>query len=245
MYIEKLCDTFIEFSGDRNSKDDKAVTCGIGTINGEKVTIIATNKGKNLEENIRFNFGMPSPEGYRKVLRLVKQAEKFKRHVLFLVDVPGAYAGVVAEEKGQGEAIGRNILEMIGLKTRTLSIITGEGGSGGALAIATSDRVWMLENAVYSILSPEGFASILWKDAKRAEEAAEVMKITAEDLKNLKIIDKIIEEPENLNEEVKMQEEFIEDLKTQILEEFKILKEKNIDELLSQRYLKFRNMGNK
>ncbi len=164
-------------------------------LNNKSVTIIAQQKGKNIKDNIKRNFGMPKPEGYRKALRIMKQAEKFKRPIVCFIDTPGAFCGIDAEERGQGEAIARNLLEMSRLKTVTLSIIIGEGGSGGALALGVADRVIMLENSIYSILSPEGFASILWKDASKAKEAAEVMKITAEDLKEFNIIDKIIKEP--------------------------------------------------
>ncbi|EPS48269.1 acetyl-CoA carboxylase, carboxyl transferase subunit alpha, partial [Clostridium botulinum CFSAN002369] len=203
--------------------------------------IIAQQKGKNIKDNIKRNFGMPKPEGYRKALRIMKQAEKFKRPIVCFIDTQGAFCGIDAEERGQGEAIARNLLEMSRLKTIALSIVIGEGGSGGALALGVADRVIMLENSIYSILSPEGFASILWKDASKAKEAAEVMKITAEDLKEFNIIDKIIKEPaggahKNLNK-------MAETLKENIINEIEILKEYPLDILLDKRYNKFRNMG--
>lgn len=194
-YIKLIFDDFIELHGDRLYSDDKAIIGGIGLLNGMPVTVIGQQKGRTTKENIDRNFGMPHPEGYRKALRLMKQAEKFNRPIICFVDTPGAYCGLGAEERGQGEAIARNLYEMSMLKVPIISIVIGEGGSGGALALAVSDRVWMLENSIYSILSPEGFATILWKDSKRAKEAAEVMKITADDLKELEIIEKIIEEP--------------------------------------------------
>ena len=197
-YIKELFPDFIEFHGDRNVKDDKAVMGGIATFAGKAVTVIAESKGHDTKENIERNFGMPSPDGYRKALRLMKQAEKFKRPVICFVDTPGAYCGIEAEERGQGEAIARNLYEMSSLKVPVLSIIISEAGSGGALAVAVSDEVWMLENAIYAILSPEGYASILWKDSKRASEAAAEMKLTADDMKEHRIIDRIIAEPDDL-----------------------------------------------
>lgn len=200
-YIENLFDHFIEFHGDRCFKDDKAIIGGIAYFEGMPVTVIAQAKGRTTKENIERNFGMPSPDGYRKALRLMKQAEKFGRPVICFVDTPGAFCGLEAEERGQGEAIARNLFEMSGLKTPILSVVIGEGGSGGALAMAVADEVWMLENSVYSILSPEGFASILWKDSKRASEAAEVMRLTADDLLHLGIIERVIPEPEHYTTE--------------------------------------------
>lgn len=194
-YINKLFTDFIEFHGDRYYKDDKAMVGGIAYFHGQPVTVICQQKGKiSLEENLKRNFGMPSPDGYRKALRLMKQAEKFNRPVICLIDTSGAYPGKEAEERGQGEAIARNLFEMSSLKTPILSVVIGEGGSGGALAIGVADEVWMLENSIYSILSPEGFASILWKDGSRADEAANVMKITAKDLYDLDVIERIITE---------------------------------------------------
>ncbi len=194
-YIEYLCSDFIELRGDRLFRDDKSIIGGIGTINGNVVTIIAQQKGKSLEENLERNFAMPHPEGYRKALRLMKQAEKFNRPIITLIDTPGAYPGLEAEERGQGEAIARNLLEMSNLTVPTIAVIIGEGGSGGALALAVTNKVLMLENAIYSILSPEGYATILWKDASLASEAAEVMKLTSYDLEEFGIIDRIIKEP--------------------------------------------------
>lgn len=200
-YIRELVDDFVELHGDRLFGDDKAVIGGIGYFCGEPITVIAQEKGTTTKENIARNFGMPSPEGYRKALRLMKQAEKFHRPVICFVDTPGAFCGLEAEERGQGEAIARNIYEMSALKVPVLSVIIGEGGSGGALALATSDEVWMLENSIYSILSPEGFASILWKDSKRAKEAAEVMKLTAKDLYEAGIVEQVFAEPEEFTSE--------------------------------------------
>ncbi len=200
-YIQALFPDFMELHGDRYYKDDAAIVGGIATFQGEPVTVIAQCKGANTKENIKRNFGMPSPEGYRKALRLMKQAEKFRRPIICLVDTPGAFCGMEAEERGQGEAIARNLLEMSALKTPIISLVIGEGGSGGALAMAVADQVWMLENAIYSILSPEGFASILWKDSTRAKEASQIMKITAEDLQDFQIIDGIIYEPQEYTKE--------------------------------------------
>ncbi len=200
-YISHLFTDFIELHGDRYYKDDKAVVGGLAYFHGTPVTVVAQAKGKSTKENVERNFGMPSPDGYRKALRLMKQAEKFHRPVICFVDTPGAFCGLEAEERGQGEAIAKNLFELSALKTPILSVVIGEGGSGGALAMAVADEVWMLENSVYSILSPEGFASILWKDSKRADEAAEVMKLTASDLKELGMIEKIIPEPEDFTEE--------------------------------------------
>lgn len=193
-YIERITKDFMELHGDRCFCDDKAVIGGIAVFGGMPVTVIGHMKGKTTKENIDRNFGMPNPEGYRKALRLMKQAEKFNRPVICFIDTPGAYCGLGAEERGQGEAIARNLYEMSDLKVPVLSIVTGEGGSGGALALGVADEVWMLENSIYSVLSPEGYASILWKDAKKAKEAAGVMKLTAKDLYELGIIEKIIPE---------------------------------------------------
>lgn len=193
-YMEHIFDIFVEAHGDRGFHDDKAVIGGIGFIEGQPVTVIADLKGKDIKECQERNFGMPLPEGYRKALRLMKQAEKFNRPVISFVNTSGAFCGIEAEERGQGEAIARNLLEMSGLKVPVLCILIGEGGSGGALATAVGNEVWMMENATYSILSPEGFASILWKDSSRAQEASEVMNITAQDLKRLGIIERIVPE---------------------------------------------------
>jgi acetyl-CoA carboxylase carboxyl transferase subunit beta len=195
-YIHAVFDDFTEFHGDRYFGDDGAIVGGIASFHGIPVTVIGQEKGKNTKDNIKRNFGMPSPEGYRKALRLMKQAETFHRPIICFVDTPGAFCGLEAEERGQGEAIARNLYEMAALTVPVLSIVIGEGGSGGALAMAVANEVWMLENATYSILSPEGFASILWKDSKRAADAARVMKITAADLKKLGMIERIITEEE-------------------------------------------------
>lgn len=200
-YIRYIFDDFVELHGDRAFRDDGAVVGGIGIFGGQPVTVIGQQKGKNVKENIHRNFGMASPEGYRKALRLMKQAEKFGRPVVNFVDTPGAACGIGAEERGQGEAIARNLIEMSGLKVPIVSIFIGEGGSGGALGLAVANEVWMMENATYSILSPEGFASILWKDGKRAKEASEIMKITAEDLFRLKIVEWVIPEKKPACEE--------------------------------------------
>lgn len=239
-YIESIFENFIELHGDRNFGDDKSIIGGIATLEGMAVTVIGEQKGKNSKENIKRNFGMPNPEGYRKALRLMKQAEKFNRPIITFIDTPGAYPGIGAEERGQGEAIARNMLEMSNLKVPIICIVIGEGSSGGALAIAVGDRIVMLENAVYSILSPEGFASILYKDSSKAKEAAENMKITAEDLKKLKIIDKIIKEPNG-----GAQKDFAtvsENLKEYIISSIKELKELSKQELVQKRYEKFRKM---
>ncbi len=193
-FMEEIFDGFIEFHGDRNFRDDKTIVGGIGLLYGQPVTLIGVQKGNDAKECAYRNYGMTSPEGYRKALRLMKQAEKFRRPVFCFINTSGAYPGMEAEERGQGEAIARNLFEMSGLKTPVLSIIIGEGGSGGALGLAVGNEVWMMENATYSVLSPEGFASILWKDGKRAQEAAQVMGITAEDLKKLKVIERIVPE---------------------------------------------------
>lgn len=194
-YINRLFDDFTELHGDRYFKDDGAIIGGIAMFHGIPVTVIGQQKGRSTKENIKRNFGMPSPEGYRKALRLMKEAEQFHRPVICFVDTPGAFCGLEAEERGQGEAIARNLFELSSLKTPVLSIVIGEGGSGGALALAVANQVWMMENSVYSVLSPEGFASILWKDSKKAPEAARVMKMTARDLKELNLIEHVI--PEN------------------------------------------------
>lgn len=195
-YINTVFDRFLELHGDRLYGDDRAVIGGIAQIGDQYATVIGEQKGRSTKENKLRNFGMPNPEGYRKALRLMKQAEKFGRPIILFVDTPGAFCGVEAEERGQGEAIARNLYELAGLTVPVLSIIIGEGGSGGALALAMANEVWMLENSVYSILSPEGFAAILWKNGKRAAEAAEVMKLTATELKELGVIDKVLEESE-------------------------------------------------
>ena len=237
-FIAGITADFMEFHGDRRFGDDAAVIAGIARIQDMPVTVIGIEKGHGLQENIRRNFGMAHPEGYRKALRLMKQAEKFHRPVICFVDTPGAFCGIEAEERGQGEAIARNLWELAGLKTPVLSVVTGEGGSGGALALAAGDQVWMLENSVYSILSPEGFASILWKDSTKAKEAAEVMKLTAADLYEKGIIEQVIPEPENLTPESLWQ---VTDRLDEKIEDF-LYKYTNLteEELLETRYERFR-----
>lgn len=239
-YIEKLVENFTELHGDRYFGDDSAIVGGIGTVNNKPVTVIAQVKGHNTKENISRNFGMPSPEGYRKALRLMKEAEKFHRPIICFVDTPGAFCGLEAEERGQGEAIARNLFEMSAIKVPILSIFVGEGGSGGALAMAVANEVWMLENSVYSILSPEGYASILWKDGKKADKAAEAMKMTADDLKQLNVIEKIFKEPVDYNVTTL---EFVTDrLKTEI-DQFLISKSHLSEkEIVNERYNRFRRM---
>ena len=200
-YIKEIFDDFIELHGDRNFKDDKAIVCGLANIGKQNYTVIAEQKGRTTKENIERNFGMPNPESYRKAIRFMNQAEKFKRPVITFIDTKGAYPGIGAEERGQGEAIASSMLKMASLKVPIISIVIGEGSSGGALALGVGNKVLMLENAIYSILSPEGYASILWKDSSRAKEAAEKMKLTANDLYDLKVIDKIIKEPKGDKEE--------------------------------------------
>lgn len=239
-YIRTLFSDFLEFHGDRCYGDDTAIIGGIARFAGIPVTVIAQAKGKSTKENVAHHFGMPSPEGYRKALRLMKQAEKFKRPILLFVDTPGAFCGIEAEERGQGEAIARNLFEMSSMKVPVLSVVIGEGGSGGALALAVADEVWMLENAIYSVLSPEGFASILWKDSKRASEAAEVMKLTAADLKKLGVIEAVIAEPEVYTEETMQSVVFV--LQKKITEFLDTHCNFSPEELAVQRYERFRKM---
>ena len=220
--------------------DDPALVGGIAYLAGKPVTVIAQEKGNGTKENIAHNFGMVSPEGYRKSLRLMKQAEKFHRPVICLVDTPGAFCGLEAEERGQGEAIARNLYELSSLKVPVLSIVIGEGGSGGALALAAGDQVWMMENSIYSILSPEGFASILWKDSTRAKEAAEVMKLTAADLKELGIIEQVIPENQPLTRE--NMADTMEELKNRIEEFLETYQMLDPEKLLNKRYKRFRNL---
>ena len=239
-YINEVFSGFTELHGDRSFRDDGAIVGGIAWFNGQPVTVIGQQKGKSTKENITRNFGMVSPEGYRKALRLMKQAEKFNRPVINFVDTPGAACGIGAEERGQGEAIARNLMEMSALKTPVLSIVIGEGGSGGALGLAVADEVWMMENATYSILSPEGFASILWKDGKRAQEASGVMKITASDLKELGVIEQIIPE------EVPACRESISKIASSMKEKIDMFLENSSrlskEELPQARYERFRKM---
>ena len=233
-FAQGIFDDFIELHGDRNFRDDGAVIGGIGRLGDQTVTVVGIQKGKNLQDNLKRNFGQPHPEGYRKALRLMKQAEKFGRPVVTFINTAGAYPGVGAEERGQGEAIARNLMEMSDLKVPIIAIIIGEGGSGGALALAVADKVWMLENSIYAVLSPEGFASILWKDGSRAMEAAELMKITSHELLNMEIVDKVIPEHGFSNGELLAQ------VKKELQEELKVLQALPLEELLEQRYQRFR-----
>lgn len=233
-----MIDDFIELHGDRVFKDDPAIMGGIGRLNGRAVTVIGNQKGTTVEENVQTNFGSAHPEGYRKSLRLMKQAEKFNRPVLNFINTSGAYCGVEAEERGQGEAIARNLMEMSDLSVPVLSVIIGEGGSGGALALALSDEVWMMEFSIYSILSPEGFASILWKDSKKASDAAELMKLTSADLLKLGIIEKVI--PETENKESLDKSQVITSMKKAIDEKLSELVNVPKDELIRKRYDRFR-----
>ena len=233
-FAQGIFDDFIELHGDRNFRDDGAIIGGIGRLNGQAVTVVGIQKGRNLQDNLNRNFGQPHPEGYRKALRLMKQAEKFGRPVVTFINTAGAYPGVGAEERGQGEAIARNLMEMSDLKVPIIAIIIGEGGSGGALAFAVADKVWMLENTIYSILSPEGFATILWKDGSRSEEAAELMKITSGELLNMGIVDKVIPERGYFTSEI------IEAIKTAIVDELAELSQLSTEDLLEARYQRFR-----
>lgn len=240
-YIEKIFSGFIELHGDRKYRDDPSIVAGIARLRDLPVTVIGQQKGRNTKENVKRNFGMNSPEGFRKALRLMKQAEKFQRPVITFIDTPGADPGIGAEERGQGEAIARNLMAMAGLRTPVISVVIGEGGSGGALALSVADQIWMLEHSVYSILSPEGFASILWKDASRAKEAAQLMKITAQDLKNMGIIDRILPEPPGGAH--KDPDEMAEVIRENLLKvPFQAMKE-NIDEVIELRFAKYRRIG--
>lgn len=233
-YADLIFDDFMELHGDRHFSDDGAIVGGIAKLHGQPVTIIGIQKGSNLQDNLKRNFGQPNPDGYRKALRLMKQAEKFGRPVITFINTAGAYPGVGAEERGQGEAIAKNLLEMSDLKVPIISIIIGEGGSGGALALAVADKVWMLEHTMYAVLSPEGFASILWKDGSRATEAAELMKITASELYNMKVVDKVIPEHGYFSSEI------VDMMKQALIEELDSLKALELDALLEKRYERFR-----
>lgn len=234
-YITRIFgNSFMEFHGDRRFADDKAVIGGIAELCGKAVTVIGLEKGRNLNERMERNFGSAHPEGYRKALRLMKQAEKFHRPVICFVDTSGAYCGIGAEERGQGQAIAENLMEMMTLKTPILSIFIGEGGSGGALALAVADEVWMLENAIYSVISPEGCASILWKDSSKTAEASECLKLTSKDLFKLGVIERIIREPKNVDSIM------FDSLKTLIAQTFDKLGGLDTDTLLEKRYNRFR-----
>jgi len=239
--IDHIFDDFIELHGDRAYEDDEAILGGVTYLGNTPITIIAQQKGRTTEENIQCNFAMPHPEGYRKALRLMKQAEKFNRPVITFIDTPGAYPGLGAEARGQGEAIAKNLFMMSDLKVPIITVVIGEGGSGGALAIGMGNKVFMLENSIYSILSPEGYASILWKDASRAKEAAEVMKLTAQDLLELNIIEGVIEEP--LGGAHRDPEKVYKKVKEQLIESLKDYDYKSHYEIQQERYKKYREIG--
>ncbi len=232
-YLQHIFEDFIELHGDRRYADDPAIVGGIASLDGMPVTVIAMEKGGDMKDKVRRNFGSPNPEGYRKALRLMKQAEKFHRPVVCFVDTSGAFCGLGAEERGQGQAIAENLMEMAELKTPVISVLIGEGGSGGALALAMADRVWILENAVYSVISPEGCASILWKDAKKVKEAAECLRITAQDMEELGVVEKVFSEEKEF-------EETYEQLKAALREALRELQQLPPEELLQKRYERFR-----
>lgn len=232
-YIDHIFEDFVELHGDRRFADDPAIVGGIATLGGKPVTVIAMEKGSDMKDKVRRNFGAPNPEGYRKALRLMKQAEKFRRPVVCFVDTSGAYCGLGAEERGQGRAIAENLVEMAGLKTPIVSILVGEGGSGGALALAVADQVWILENAVYSVISPEGCASILWKDAKKVKDAAECLRLTAQDMEELGVVEKVIPEEKDFALTYDR-------IKNELLETLPALEALPLEELLGKRYERFR-----
>ena len=243
-YINKIFDEFIELHGDRCYGDDKAMVCGLGRIENQNYTIIAEQKGRNTKENIERNFGMPNPESYRKAIRMMKQAEKFNRPVITFIDTKGAYPGVEAEQRGQGEAIAKSMFEMAKLTVPVIAIVIGEGSSGGALAIGVANKVIMLENAIYSILSPEGYSSILWKDSSRFKEAADRMKLTANDLYDMGIIETVIKETiENYTTEKELFKNITDKIKQEIQTTVKELKSKTKDEIVEERYQKFRKIS--
>lgn len=238
-YIEKMITDFVELHGDRRFADDGAIVGGIGRLDGRPVTVIAMERGNTIEERMKRNFGCPSPEGYRKALRLMKQAEKFNRPVICFICSPGAYCGIGAEQRGQGLAIAENLMEMMTLKVPVVSVVLGEGGSGGALALSVADSIIMLENAVYSVISPEGCASILWKDAAKAPEAAEALKLTAADLLSFGIADKVILEKDRDYEQIS------DAVKAEISDELARLEKLSADVLCDNRYKKFRKIGSR
>ena len=240
-YIENIFDDFLELHGDRDFAEDGAIVCGIATLNNRNYTIIAQQKGRDTKENIKRNFGMPNPESYKKAIRFMQQSEKFNRPIITFIDTKGAYPGIEAEERGQGYVIAKSIETMCNVKVPTLSFVIGEGSSGGALAIGVADKIIMLENAIYSILSPEGYASILWKDANKKVEAAEKMKLTSKDLYDLKVIDQILKEPNgNAKTDILEMSELI---KNEIIKQMKELYKLSKDELIEKRYEKYRVMG--
>lgn len=232
-YIENIFQDFIEFHGDRRFADDPAIVGGIATLGGRPVTVIAMEKGKDMRERVKRNFGSPNPEGYRKALRLMEQAEKFRRPVVCFVDTAGAFCGMGAEERGQGQAIAENLLAMAGLKTPIVSVLIGEGGSGGALALALADRVWILENAVYSVISPEGCASILWKDSKKVKDAADCLRLTAQDMLELGVVEQVIAEEKDFSQTYQH-------IQTELAAALSQLEQLPVEELLAQRYQRFR-----
>lgn len=232
-YIENIFQDFIEFHGDRRFADDPAIVGGIATLGGRPVTVIAMEKGKDMRERVKRNFGSPNPEGYRKALRLMEQAEKFRRPVVCFVDTAGAFCGMGAEERGQGQAIAENLLAMAGLKTPVVSVLIGEGGSGGALALALADRVWILENAVYSVISPEGCASILWKDSKKVKDAADCLRLTAQDMLELGVVEQVIAEEKDFSQTYQH-------IQTELAAALSQLEQLPVEELLAQRYQRFR-----
>jgi acetyl-CoA carboxylase carboxyl transferase subunit alpha len=239
-YIERNFSDFLELHGDRYYGEDRAIVGGIAFFGDIPVTVIAQQKGRNTKENITRNFSMPHPEGYRKALRLMKQAEKFHRPIICFIDTPGAFCGLGAEERGQGEAIAANLAEMMLLKTPIISVVISEGGSGGALALGVADKVYMLEHAIYSILSPEGFASILYKDSSKAEQAAKDMKLTAQDLLSFGIIDGIIPEPQGgAHNDFEL---IMKNVKTVIEADLLTLLQVPMDTLLEDRYQKYRKI---
>lgn len=232
-YIENIFEGFIELHGDRRFADDPAIVGGIATLNGRPVTVIAMDKGKDMRERVKRNFGSSNPEGYRKALRLMEQAEKFHRPVVCFVDTAGAFCGMGAEERGQGQAIAENLVAMAGLKTPVISVLIGEGGSGGALALAVADRVWILENAVYSVISPEGCASILWKDSKKVKDAADCLRLTAQDMMELGVVEQVIPEEKDFSQTYSHLKEQLESTLSQLCA-------LPVEELLEQRYQRFR-----
>lgn len=242
-YIEKIFDEFIELQGDRLYGEDASIVCGLARLKNQNVTIIAEQKGRNTKENMKRNFGMPNPEGYRKAIRMMKQAEKFGRPIITFVDTKGAYPGIGAEERGQGEAIAKSMFEMSKLQVPIIAIVIGEGSSGGALAISIANKIYMLENAIYSILSPEGYASILWKDSSRAKEAAEKMKLTAKDLYDFKIIDTIIKENTSDGKNEEEFERIAQNIQEEMVKDLTKLEKMSKEEILEDRYRKFRNIG--
>lgn len=232
-YIDHIFQDFVELHGDRRFADDPAIVGGIATLEGKPVTVIAMEKGSDMKDKVRRNFGAPNPEGYRKALRLMEQAEKFHRPVVCFVDTSGAYCGLGAEERGQGQAIAENLVKMAGLRTPIVSVLIGEGGSGGALALGVADQVWILENAVYSVISPEGCASILWKDAKKVKDAAECLRLTAQDMEELGVVEKVIPEEKDFSLTYSQ-------IKEELVKTLEELSSLPLEELLQKRYERFR-----